>query len=254
MEYTGKMTDASDLRSPVRGRDVFVTTHWSLVLSGRQSGAESTAALESLCQDYWFPLYAYARRRVEDVHQAQDLTQEFFARLLEQDFLQAADRERGRFRAFLLTAFKRFLINAWHEGQAAKRGGGQPLLSLDFDSGESRLHIEPADDSTPEVVFEKQWALTLLQNVLSRLRDDYVADGREAHFDALKEFISGSTQSGAVAAAAETLEMSPGAVKVAAHRLRRRYRERLRGQIAQTVEAPDEVDDEIRTLFETLGT
>ncbi|MAD80656.1 MAG: RNA polymerase subunit sigma-24 [Planctomycetaceae bacterium] len=232
----------------------FATTHWSLVLAaGEREDSGSQQALAELCQAYWYPVYAYVRRRVSDVHEAQDLTQEFFARLLEKDSIGLADPSRGRFRAFLLTACKRFLVNQWHKARAAKRGGGQIPLSLDFESGESKYVVEAVDSLTAERLYERQWALALLARVMERLREEFVNKNKVLHFEQLKQFISGSKGTEAYGAAADALGISEGAVKVAAHRLRARYRDLLRYEIAQTVEEPKEVDDEIRSLFEVLG-
>jgi RNA polymerase sigma-70 factor (ECF subfamily) len=237
------------------GRSDFATTHWSVVIAAGQRGApEQNSALAQLCTLYWYPIYAYVRHRVGDVHEAQDLTQAFFEQLLERRPFEAADPDRGRFRAFLLTACKRFLINEWHKGRAAKRGGGRPRLSLDFDSGESKLGLVAAEALTPEELFEQQWAITLLQRVLEQLHADYAAKNRLRHFDVLRPFLAGSPQRSGYAEAARMLGISETTAKVAAHRMRSRYRELLRAEIAQTVERPEEVDDEIRALFHVFAT
>jgi RNA polymerase sigma factor (sigma-70 family) len=234
--------------------DPFHTTHWSVVLAaGRESETDDSArALETLCQTYWYPLYAFVRRRVRDEHEAQDLTQAFFGRLLEKRTLTDADPDRGRFRAFLLTACKRFLANEWHKEKAQKRGGGLRVLSLDFDAAEKRYSIEPSDSLTAEVLFEQQWAISLIDSVLARLRQEYVDRGCEEQFDHLKAFLSGMKTT-SYAAVAETMETTQGAAKVAVHRLRTRYREMMRSEIAQTVDSPDEIEDEIRRLFEVMS-
>lgn len=218
-----------------------------------RADSSSQRALEELCQAYWYPVYAYVRRRVENVHEAQDLTQAFFERLLEKQAIVAADPSRGRFRAFLLTACKRFLINEWHKGRAQKRGGGKSAVVFGFEKGESRYALEATDTLTPERLFEQQWAITLLAHVLERLRQEYADKGKGRLFDELKQFLSGPSRRASHAAAAESLGMSEGAVKVAAHRLRVRYRELLRQEIAQTVSGPEEIDEEIRSLFSLLG-
>jgi RNA polymerase sigma factor (sigma-70 family) len=231
----------------------FASTHWSLVLAaGRRSLPDSDRALATLCRNYWFPLYAYARRRLGNLHEAQDLTQEFFARLLEKNLLAGAEPERGRFRAFLITAFKNFLVNEGDRARAQKRGGGQTALPLDFRAGDARYDLEPADEWTPERLFERQWTLTLLEQVLAALRAEFAADGKEPLFDALKGFLTGDSTA-SYAEVAPALGMSEGAAKTAAHRLRRRYRQLLRHEVAQTVADPAEVDDEIRSLFESLA-
>lgn len=232
----------------------FAATRWSMVLAaGHRSSPGSRRALESLCQTYWYPLYAYVRRRVPDVHEAQDLTQEFFASLLERNALAAADRERGRFRSFLLASFKNFLSDEWDKANAQKRGGGRAAIPLNLPSGESRYSIEPADELSPERLYEKQWALTLLGQVLDRLCDELAAKGKANQFQALKPFLDGEGEAGGYESAARSLGMSQAAAKVAVHRLRRRYREILRAEIAETVAGPADVDDEIRSLRRALG-
>jgi RNA polymerase sigma-70 factor (ECF subfamily) len=241
---------APDAHSP----DSFATTHWSLVLAvGRKSQPDADRALAALCQTYWYPLYAYARRQTADVHDAQDVIQSFFARLLEKDLLAVAHPERGRFRSFLLTALKHFLLNEWAKDGAQKRGGGRVALSLDFDSGESRYHLEPAHDLAADKLYERQWALTLLDRVLGLLRTEYSAAGKEALFLRLKDFIGAARGEAWYREAAGDLGITEGAARVAAHRLRQRYREILRAELAQTVADPAELDDEIRHLFAALG-
>jgi RNA polymerase sigma-70 factor (ECF subfamily) len=232
----------------------FATTHWSIVLEAGQAqrdGAEN--ALAELCRKYWLPLYAYVCRRVQDTNEAQDLTQEFFTRLLEKEILAQATPERGRFRSFLLTAMQNFLTNEWRKTQANKRGGGLRTLSLDFTAGDSKLNFEPGHDWTAERIFERNWSITLLDHVLSQLRDEYAASGKAELFTALRPFISSNRQESSLAARAEQLQMTEGAVKVAAHRLRKRYRELLRAELAQTVADPADVDDEIAWLFSALA-
>ncbi len=237
------------------GSPRFATTRWSIVVAA--AGDESTegrAALESLCTAYWFPLYAFVRRQGEGVQSAQDLVQGFFAELLEKDYLAQADRERGRFRTFLITAFRHFASKEREKARALKRGGGKTTLSLDFTDGESRYLREPADERTPERLFERRWALTLLDEALSRLRAEHRSAGREDLFEALRgTIVPGGGEAEPYAALGARLGMGEGAVKVAAHRLRRRYREVLRAAIAETVADPSEVDDEIRHLLDALA-
>ena len=223
-----------------------------MLAAGRRSLPASDQALAALCSAYWYPLYAYARRRLGNVHLAQDLTQEFFARLLEKNILAGAQQERGRFRGFLITAFKNFLANEGDKARAQKRGGGKVPLPLDFQAGDARYDLEPSHAWTPERLFERQWALALLEQVLTALRAEFVADGKETLFERLKGSLTGEAAI-AYAELAGELNMSEGAVKVAAHRLRKRYRELLRREVAQTVADPEEVDDEIRRLFEALA-
>lgn len=217
--------------------------------AGGASSPEARRSLAVLCEDYWFPLYAFVRRTGHSAEDAQDLTQEFFVRLVDKHFLAAADSRKGRFRTFLITALKRFLANEYDRARAQKRGGGQRLVSLE--SLEARYRQEPADTLTPERIFEQQWALALLDQVLARLQTEMTTDSKAALFGALKGHLTGSQATGYAATAAR-LGMTEGAVKVAAHRLRQRYRELLRQEIAQTVTSPHEVDEEIRYLFTCL--
>jgi RNA polymerase sigma-70 factor (ECF subfamily) len=245
---------ADESNDAAAGRVHFATTHWSVVLAaGDRERPDASDALAILCQSYWYPLYAYIRQRVGDVHQAQDATQAFFVRLLEQRPFEMADPERGRFRAFLLTACQRFLINEWHRAHAEKRGGGRPPLSLDFDSGESKLGLISVDALTAEQLYEQQWAITLLERVMKQLRAEYAAKERLRHFDVLNPFLTGSGRRIGYAEAARSLGLSETTAKVAAHRMRKRYRELLRAEIVQTLQQPDEVEDEIRDLFAILG-
>jgi RNA polymerase sigma-70 factor (ECF subfamily) len=234
-------------------RQDFATTRWSLVLAaGRGAVPDAEAALAVLCQTYWYPLYAYVRRLGHQAGEAQDLTQEFFTRLLEKNYLRAADRERGRFRSFLLTAFKRFLSKERNRARAQKRGGGQRVLSLDFEQGERRFSLEPATDVTAEKVYEQRWALTLLDQVMARLRQDFDRVGKQSDFDHLKAFLTGETAALSYREVASELGMTQGAVKVAVHRLRRRFRKLVLAEIAETVAAPEDVDEELRHLFEAI--
>jgi RNA polymerase sigma factor (sigma-70 family) len=244
----------NDSNSGSRRPPAFATTHWSVVhAAGRKSSAKSRQALEALCQAYWYPLYAFARRRGSDRYEAQDLTQAFFAELLEKDYVSEATPERGRFRAFLLTAFKHFLSKERDKAKAQKRGGGRSPISLDFDAGDSRYRIEPTTDLTPEQVFDRQWAMTLLTRIMDDLAAEYTGAGKAYHFKLLKGFIIGEHSSTTYREVAEELGTTQAAAKMAAHRMRRRYRELLREEILQTVTGPDEVNEEIQNLFTTLG-
>ncbi len=232
----------------------FATTQWSIVLAaGNGAGANSQQALAQLCEAYWYPLYAYVRRRVGNVDEAQDLTQAFFAHLLEKQALGKADRERGRFRSFLLTALKNFLANEWDKAGAAKRGGGQPKLSLDFAAGESNYQIEPVDNVTPERLYERRWVLTLLNCVLDRLRQELIEEGKGEQFEQLKSALTGEASAEEYEQAAAALGISAAAAKQAAYRLRKRYRELFRGEVARTVADESEVSDEIGRLLQTLS-
>ncbi len=238
---------------PLCQNHAFATTRWSVVISaGRESSPNSTQALESLCEAYWYPLYAYVRRRVPDVSEAQDLTQAFFAELLEKNYVGTATPERGRFRAFLLTAFKHFLSKEWEKAKAQKRGGGRSPISLDFDAADSSFRIEPAAGLTAEQFYDQQWAITLLGQIMQRMENEFDGDGKSKQFQELKGFIIGDHAGTTYAQAAANLDMTEAAAKQAGSRMRRRYRELLREEIAQTVEGPGEVDDEIRNLFAIL--
>lgn len=231
----------------------FATTHWSLVLAaGHASRADSKAALARLCETYWYPLYCYVRRRGHSAEEAEDLTQGFFAALLERDSLRVADPHRGRFRSFLLASLDHFLANEWRRRSARKRGGGQASLSLDCRWGEARYAQEPSGNLTPEQAYQRRWAMTLMEQALSRLRQEYVAGGKSALFDRLAALLGGDRGAAYRDIAAE-LGMTEGAVKVAVHRLRRRCREHLRSEVAQTVAAPQDVEEELRNLLAVVG-
>lgn len=244
-------SSGTDSRSNPFGK--FATTQWSLVIAaGNRENENSNRALETLCHAYWPPLYAYARRRVRDSHEAQDLTQAFFERLLEKHYLADANPQRGRFRAFLITSFKHFLSKEWDKAKALKRGGGRPPISLDFESADSQICIEPASGLTAEKLYDKQWAITMLTRVMESLEAEFVAKGKADHFVELKGFILGDHAGTTYAQVASLLNMTEAAAKKAGSRLRRRYRERLREEICQTVSGPEEVEDEMRNLFSAL--
>jgi RNA polymerase sigma-70 factor (ECF subfamily) len=224
-----------------------------VVAAGEKDTPEAEVALATLCERYWYPLYAFLRRRGRKAHDAQDLVQGFFAALLEKDYLLDADRERGRFRTFMLAALRHFASHERDKANALKRGGGRKRLSLDFDDGEKRYSLEPVEEITPERMFERRWALTLLDRVLGRLRDEYAGSGKAELFDALKPLLGGPGTARPYRDIGEDLEMSEGAVKVAAHRVRKRYRDALRQEIEETVDGPEAVDDEIRHLMAALA-
>jgi RNA polymerase sigma factor (sigma-70 family) len=251
---TGSETPGTTLggSDPTR-RPVFVTTHWSVVvMAGQSDTPRAQAALERLCRTYWYPLYAYARRRGHSVEDAQDLTQEFFARVLERHWLARADQSKGRFRTFLLTAMERFLANEWDRARALKRGGGRRNVPIQLDSAETRYGVEPADTRTPEQAFEYRWANALLDEVVKQLEAEFEAQGQAAAFATLKPCLVGERAAQPYAVLAAKLGMEEGAVKVAVHRLRLRYRELLRAEIANTVASDEEVDAEMRHLFNVL--
>ena len=223
-----------------------------MISAGRQSSPDSGRALAALCESYWYPLYAYVRRRVSEINQAQDLTQAFFLELLDKDYISVASPERGRFRAFLLTAFKHFLSKQWTKARALKRGGGRVPLSLDFDLADSHLRIDPASGLTAEQLYDWQWSMTLLARIMDQLESELREKGKGTQFEELKGFLIGEHGGTTYAQAAAKLQMSESAAKKAASRMRGRYRELLREEIAQTVSGPEEVEDEIRNLFRTL--
>ena len=234
--------------------DFFATTHWSVVqLAARHDTARAQRALSELCGSYWYPLYAYVRRQGFSPEDAQDLTQTFFARFLAGNYLAEVSPKKGRFRAFLLACIKHFLANERDRARAAKRGSGQRTISFDEADAEERYRLEPADLMSADKLFERRWALTLLDGVLARLREEFVGEGKESMFDKLKPCLAGSRESQPYAEIAKELGLSEGAVKVAVHRFRQRYRELLRREIASTVSSAAEVDDEIRHLFSVLG-
>ena len=232
----------------------FATTHWSVVLAaGDSTSPQTNEALEKLCATYWYPLYAYVRRKGHSPEDAQDLTKEFFARLLEKKFLKLAEPERGKFRGFLLTSLKHFLVNEWEKARTAKRGGGQVVLSLDEQLAESRYLAEPSTDSSPDVMFEKRWAITVLEQVLMRLRQESVAAGKGDLFELLKDALWGDKNLASQTEIGAPLGLSAAAVKSAVHRLRLRYRELLRSEIANTVARPEDIDEELRHLVSVLA-
>ncbi len=235
-----------------QGPAFFVTTHWSMVMAAARANTPTAQnALEQLCRSYWYPLYAYVRRRGHSEEDAKDLTQAFFARLLAKQWVGDAKRERGRFRTFLLTAMNRFLADEWDKVRRNKRGGGVPHVPLQFDDAETRYGCEPADTRTPEQYFERRWALTLLDTVLQRLRGEYERAGKGDVFAALHPILGGD-ELGPYADLAAQTGLSEGAVKVAVHRLRKRYRQLLREEIAQTSAPGADVEEELRGLYGAL--
>jgi RNA polymerase sigma-70 factor (ECF subfamily) len=234
--------------------DYFVTTRWSVVLSaGRKSSPQSDNALGELCRTYWYPLYAYVRRQGKTKEDAEDLVQAFFARFLEKNYLEGRSSDQGRFRAFLLAALKHFLANEWDKTNRQKRGGGVQHLSLDWQSADERFHLDPPDPSNPERVFDREWALALLESVIAALRDECATNGKERLFELTKGYLMVGENAVPYGEAAEKLQMDEGAVRVAAHRLRKRYREILRREIAQTLVDPALVEEELRALQSALA-
>jgi len=235
-------------------RNYFATTHWSVVLSaGHSETTRGRNALAALCETYWYPLYAYVRRQGHSPHDAEDLTQGFFARLLESESLAGVSPEKGKFRTFLLVALKRFLTNEWHHANSQKRGGGSFRVPLQGHTAETRYVAEPSEQLTAEKLYERRWALTVLDRVLSRLSDEFNAVGKKEQFEKLKPDLMAERESIPYAEAAVVLGMNEGAIKVAVHRLRRRFRELFREEVGHTVARPEEIDEEIRHLLAVFG-
>ena len=245
-------TTISTQSEPSRPPQYFATTHWSVVLAAtRNDTTRAHAALEQLCQAYWYPLYAYVRRRGHSPHDAEDLTQAFFARLLERESLANVDPQRGRFRSFLLGAINNFLVNEWEKLQAQKRGSGQRPVSLDVAVAEERFDAQTMDTMTPDKAFDKEWATALLDKVLCQLEAEF--RDKPQMFSELKRTLAGSRESQPYADLAQQLGMSEGAVKTAVHRFRKRYRELLQAEIAATVASPEDVDAEMKELFKAIA-
>jgi RNA polymerase sigma-70 factor (ECF subfamily) len=248
------MGGMSDRPSSALGVDRFATTRWSLVLAARNSATPNARdALATLCQAYWYPLYTFVRRRGHDADEAQDLTQAFFVRLLEKDYLQVVDQAKGRFRSFLLASLTHFLHNEYDRARAQKRGGGRDPWSLDFRDAEGKYRLEPADLQTPERLFERRWALTLLEQVLARLQDEWTQSGRGELFERLKAYLLEDPNAVPYAETAKDLKTSEAAIKMAVHRMRKRYRALLHEEIGRTVDDPSEIGNEIQALFAALG-
>jgi len=214
---------------------------------------QADAALAALCQAYWYPLYVFVRRQGQSSEDAQDLVQGFFARVLEKNYLKNADRDKGKFRSFLLIALKRFLTNEWDRANCQKRGGGQQLLSLDEESTEMRFRSEPKDEMSPEKAFERRWAMTLLAQVLTQLKVESHAAGKGELFDQLEVFLSGENDGNSYSEAGQKLNLTQEALRMSVFRLRQRFRELLRREIANTVDSPEAIDEEIRHLFAALS-
>jgi RNA polymerase sigma-70 factor (ECF subfamily) len=245
-EYTPQSTPA--------GGGIFATTHWTVVLAaGRGGSRQAEVALEELCRTYWYPLYAYVRRHGHSREDAEDLTQGFFARLLEKNYLEGVTSDKGKFRSYLLVALKRYMANEWDRANRQKRGGGVTPLSLDWQDAESRYQINPADELSPDKLYDRAWAVVVLERVITRLRDENSGDGKGELYGQLKSFLMMGASEIPYARAAVDLKMTEGAVRVAVHRLRKRYRELLRDEIAQTLSNPAQADEEMRSLFSALA-
>jgi RNA polymerase sigma-70 factor (ECF subfamily) len=243
----------SNQLQPAPGHAHFITTQWGAVLSaGRDDSPESAQALTELCQAYWYPVYVYIRRKGKQPDDAQDLTQEFFARLIEKKWLADIAPSGGRFRSFLLTAVNRFLANEYDRSTALKRGGGRQLISLDQRQAEERYVLEPATQETPERIFERRWALALLDRALTRLQEELSQAGKSNLWTRLNTFLSREPDDGEYSSCAATLSISQGAVGVAVHRLRHRYRQLVRAEVASTLTDAAGVDEEMQDLFAVL--
>jgi RNA polymerase sigma factor (sigma-70 family) len=254
-ERERSMAEATNTGTVTSGQGTwFTTTHWSLILNAQDTSSPlAAAALEKLCRTYWYPLYVYVRRQGEDEESAKDLTQGFFARLLEKRYLAQVEREKGKFRSFLLAALKHFLADEWDKARAQKRGGGQTMVSLEDSTGEDRYRLEPVDALDAEKLFERRWALTLLEQAQARLRDEYLESGKSTLYDRLRVFEAGDKNGPPYAEVAAELGLTESAVKSAVFRLRQRYRELVRAEVANTVESPEEVDGEIRHLISVIS-
>jgi RNA polymerase sigma-70 factor (ECF subfamily) len=248
------MAATQETNAALAGATRFNTTHWSVVVNAAEdSSPNGQAALETLCRTYWYPLYAFIRRRGCQPAEAQDLTQAFFARLLEKGYLRGVDRRKGKFRSFLLAALEHFLANEWRNARAQKRGGGVVVISLDDTSAEQQYERLPASDLSPEKLFEQQWATTLLDQAIVKLRDEFRAEGKAVLFDRLKIFLTGEKRSTSYASLATELATTEAALKMAVSRMRQRYGELLRAEIAHTVSTPEEVEEELKALFAALS-
>ncbi|MGD0094618.1 MAG: sigma-70 family RNA polymerase sigma factor [Planctomycetota bacterium] len=233
---------------------VFATTHWSVVLAAAEEERPAAAeALETLCRTYWYPLYAFVRRRGYGPQDTEDLLQGFFARFLEKHYLGDVDQAKGQFRSFLLAALKHYLANEWDKAKAVKRGGRVEFLSLEAEAAESRYYEEPVSDLTPEKLYEQRWAYELLERVMARIQHEFDASGQSPLFEALKGFLLGESQGVSYADVAAQQGLSEGALKKRVQRLRLRYQRLLREEIAHTVARPEDVEDEIRYLFSVVG-
>ena len=241
---------STEEKSTVGRGDVFATTCWTVVVAAGGPGSPSAdVALEELCRTYWYPLYAYVRHQGHSPEDAEDLTQAFFSRFLSKNYLADLDSNRGRFRAFLLASLKHFLANEWDRSRRQKRGGGAPVLSLDYQGADTRYQIDPPDNSSPDRLYDRAWATTLLERVIARLREENLADDKAGQFEHLKSYLMVGTGDIPYAAAAAALGTTEGAVRVAVHRLRRRYRELLQQEIIQTLADPAQAEEEMRSLM-----
>ncbi len=249
------MLMSTDDKTPSQGYRVFATTRWSLVLSAGESGGDdSERALAELCEQYWYPLYAFARRHGHNTEDARDLTQAFFTKLLEKRDLRTADPSRGRFRTFLLSAMKNFMAGQWRKDHTLKRGGAVKVLSLDFDWAEQSYGHEPYHELSPEAIYERRWALGLLEQAVTDLQNEYAEAGNSELFTALKGFLGSTDEVLPYPELARRLGQKEGALRTAVSRLRSRWRKRIRELVAETVHDESEIQDELRSLIASLDT
>ena len=247
------MTSSSDNSTRVVPGDNFVNTRWTVVLTaGHKSSPQSDQALADLCRTYWYPLYAYVRRQGHSRENAEDLTQAFFARFLQKNYLEGLSSDRGKFRAFMLACMKHFLANEWDRNTRQKRGGTAQHFSLDWQSADERYHLEPPDSASPDVLYDREWALALLEQVVTKLRKEYTDAGKGELFEHAKGFLMGTGDGVPHAQAAVDLNMDEGALRVAVHRMRKRYRDMLKEEIAQTLSSAADVQGELRSLQQAL--
>lgn len=250
----GDLTSTDSTRRRTAPGDIFATTRWTVVLlAGRKSSPQSAQALEELCCAYWYPLYAYVRHQGHRKSDAEDIVQGFFARFLAKNYLDGLRSERGRFRAFLLAALKHFLANEWDRAHRQKRGGGAMPLALDWQDADTRYRLDLPDPLSPDKLYDRVWATALLRRVLDRLRVECADDGRADFFEAVKECLTVGKGAIPYAEVATRTGLSEGAVRVAVHRLRKRYRALLREEIAQTLADPAQVAEELRALFAAVS-
>lgn len=247
-------TEESHQAEPLANADIFLTTRWTVVLTaGRSSAPQAQRALEELCATYWYPLYAYTRRQGHAREDAEDLVQGFFARFLEKNFLSGLTAEKGKFRAFLLASLKHFLANEHDRATRQKRGGGALHLSLDWQAADARYHSDFADPLAPDKLYDRAWAVTILERVVAQLRQEAVAEGKLNLFEQLKPYLTLAKGERPYAQTAATLALSEGTLRVAVHRLRRRYREALREEIVQTLSHPEQIEEEMRALRQAFS-
>ncbi len=250
MSTSSENEPARDTTKRIGAEDFFATTHWTAVLTaGKRNTAESDVALEELCRTYWYPLYAYVRRRGYSREDAEDLTQGFFERLLRRNYLESVDSSKGKFRAFLLASLKHFLANEWDRSQRQKRGGGAPVLSLNWQEAETKYQCEPVDEVSPDKLFDRAWAITLLEKVIERLRLETETEGKRALFEQLRQVLTIDGDSIPYAQLSAESGTNVTLLRVWAHRLRRRYRDLLRFEISQTLMNPEQTEEEVKALF-----